>query len=43
MFCHVQDREMEEVIQKYLAQRPFVIKKNEQISKNQPEDMATIF
>lgn len=37
MFCHVHDREVEEIIQKYLAQRPFVLKRHEQISKNQLE------
>lgn len=40
MFCNIQDREIEDTIQKYLAQRPFVVKRNEQISKNVPEDMT---
>lgn len=39
MFVHVQNREIKDVIQKYLAQRPFVIKRNEQILKNRPEHM----
>ncbi|VVC24502.1 Hypothetical protein CINCED_3A000722 [Cinara cedri] len=29
MFCNIQDREIEDTIQKYLAQEPFVVKRNE--------------
>ncbi|VVC42049.1 Hypothetical protein CINCED_3A022977 [Cinara cedri] len=39
IFGHIQNREIEDVIQKHLAQRPFVIKRNEHISKIKSNSM----